>query len=51
MGYIGVITHFLTFNPNFQRDIQAGGVNRSVGNGGPEEWRDVRGTSGQRGES
>ena len=22
MGYIGVITHLLTFDPNFQRDIQ-----------------------------
>ena len=23
MGYIGVITHLLTIDPNFQRDIQA----------------------------
>ena len=22
MGYVGVITHLLTFDPNFQRDIQ-----------------------------
>ena len=24
MGYIGVITHLLTIDPNFQRDIQVG---------------------------
>ncbi len=25
MEYIGVITHLLTIDPNFQRDIQVGG--------------------------
>ncbi len=24
MGYIGVISHLVTFDPNFQRDIQVG---------------------------
>ena len=24
MGYIGVITHLLTIDPNFQQDIQVG---------------------------
>ena len=31
MVYIGVITHLLTIDPNFQRDIQVANRERKVG--------------------
>ena len=37
MGYIGGITHLLTFDPNFQRDIQVRGPPLTMPRGTPQE--------------
>ena len=35
MGYIGLITHLLTIDPNFQRDIQVEAFKKTQGPGPP----------------